>query len=186
MLIQVSTFWQLWFKVGGVPVTKSPWLDCHERYTNVELLLFTSLFGINGHLSDIVIDKKQCSPMMRWMIYRWWCEGEVIGHDGLLRVFSFTHPIRASGHVWGIYPQACPDVKRLVLLGLKSGSAILASDSPQNNNSQGFEWAIVNLWMYSTTPLLMVNHDTHSLLMMWWKRWWTVAKEPPYKHDKIY
>ena len=37
----------------------------------------------------------------------------VIGHGGLFRVFSFARPIRGFGHVYGIYPQTCPDGRRL-------------------------------------------------------------------------
>ena len=37
----------------------------------------------------------------------------MIGHSGLLRAFSFTRPIRGSGHVQEIYPQTCPDGRRL-------------------------------------------------------------------------
>ena len=36
----------------------------------------------------------------------------MIGHGGFLRVFSFTRPVRASGHVQGMYHQACPDETR--------------------------------------------------------------------------
>ena len=36
-----------------------------------------------------------------------------IGHGGLLRVFPFTCPMVGSGHVYGIYPQTCPDDQRL-------------------------------------------------------------------------
>ena len=36
---------------------------------------FTSLFGTNVLLSDIVIRLKRCSQLMRWMMFRWWCEG---------------------------------------------------------------------------------------------------------------
>ena len=36
---------------------------------------FTSLLGTNGILSDIVIRWKRCSQLIRWMMYRWWCEG---------------------------------------------------------------------------------------------------------------
>ena len=37
----------------------------------------------------------------------------VIGYGGLLRAFSFAHSIRGSGHVQGIYPQTCPDGRRI-------------------------------------------------------------------------
>ena len=37
----------------------------------------------------------------------------VIGHGGLLSVFSFARPIRGSGHVYGIYSQTCPEGRRL-------------------------------------------------------------------------
>ena len=47
----------------------------------------------------------------------------------MLRVFSFTRPIRGSGHVQGIYPQACPETRFLC----KSSSAILGSDGPRSD-----------------------------------------------------
>ena len=67
----------------------------------------------------------------------------VIGHGGLLRAFSFARPIRGAEHVQGIYPQACPDGRRLEfslcnlmpnLCGILRSCAILGSDSPQSNN----------------------------------------------------
>ena len=94
---------------------------CGTGCSSSKLLLNTSLFDTNGHLSDIVIWQKQCSPLMRWTMYRWWREGGVIGHGELLRVFSFTHPIRGSVHVFRqIYRQACPNVQRLVFFCSKA------------------------------------------------------------------
>ena len=67
----------------------------------------------------------------------------MIGHGGLLRAFSLARTIRGSGHVQGIYPQACLDGRRLEfslcnlmpkLCGILRISAILGSDSPQSNN----------------------------------------------------
>ena len=56
---------------------------------------FTSLFGTNGLLIDNLI---------RIQLMKCECTDDdvrvgVMGHGGLLRAFSFTHPIRGSGHV---------------------------------------------------------------------------------------
>ena len=68
----------------------------------------------------------------------------MIRHGGLLRSFSFSRPIRGSGHFQGIYPQTCPDGRRLswvllcnLMLKLRCisrSSAILGSDSPRCNS----------------------------------------------------
>ena len=76
---------------------------------------FTSLFGTNGLLSDMVYDK---NVVVNW--WDEWCTDDdvrvrVIGYGGLLRAFSFVLPIRGSGHVYVIYPQRCPDGRRLGL-----------------------------------------------------------------------
>ena len=48
----------------------------------------------------------------------------VIGHGGLLRVFSFARPIRGSGHVEAIYPQTCPDLGFAVQFNAETRAAI--------------------------------------------------------------
>ena len=70
----------------------------------------------------------------------------VIGHVGLLRTFSFAHPIRGSGHGYG---DVLPDMPRrpetwvslcnlmLKLRCISRSSAIIGSDSPQSNNRKG-------------------------------------------------
>ena len=68
---------------------------------------------------------------MRWMMYRWWCEG---GGDRAWWVIESVFPLLA---------QTCPDGRRLEfslcnlmlkLCGILRSFAILGSESPQSNN----------------------------------------------------
>ena len=65
--------WQFFLPVGFRGVNEMCLLGPVVVLVN---LCFTSLFGTNCLLSDIVIRLKSCSQLMRWMMYRWWwCEG---------------------------------------------------------------------------------------------------------------
>ena len=71
----------------------------------------------------------------------------MIGHGGLLRVFSSARPIRGSGYIY--MGDSSPDMLRrpetcislcnlmLKLRGISHSSAMLGSDRPQSNNSKG-------------------------------------------------
>ena len=55
----------------------------------------------------------------------------MIEHGGLLRVVSFTRPIKGSGHVYRIYPQICSNGRRLGFSYTKHSSSILGYDNPR-------------------------------------------------------
>ena len=64
-------------------------------------------------------------------------------YGGLLRVFSFTHSMRGSGYVYGIYPRTYSYGRQLVFRwpstlkrsDLSHGSVVLESDSPKSKYS---------------------------------------------------
>ena len=106
---------------------------------------FTSLFGTNGPLSDIVINK---NVVVNW--WDEWCTDDnvrvgMIGHGELLRTFSFSRPITGSGMSKRStlrHAQTAEDLVSmrnllLKLRGISRSSAILRSDSPQSNNRKG-------------------------------------------------
>ena len=107
---------------------------------------FTSLFGTNSLLSDIVKRLIRCSQLMRWMMYRWLFEG---GGDRAWWVIESVFLRSPNKGCWTCLgdlslemprrPETCVSLCNLMLklCGISRGSAILGSDSPQRNNSKG-------------------------------------------------
>ena len=99
---------------------------------------FTSLFGTKGLLSDIIIRWKRCSQLMRWMMYRWWCEG---GGDRAWWVIESVFLRSPNKGFWACLGDILPDMPRrpervfpVQLCGILRSLAILGSDNPQSNN----------------------------------------------------
>ena len=60
---------------------------------------------------------------MRWMIYRWWCEGGVIGHGGLF-----------SACLGDLPPDMPKHLEKLIFFVQTLSSAFLGLDSPELSN----------------------------------------------------
>ena len=83
---------------------------------------------------------------MRWMVYRWWCDG---GGDRAWWVIESVFFRLPDKEFWACLGDLPPDIPRrpeiwvslcnvmLKLHGISRSSAILRSDSPQNNNMKG-------------------------------------------------
>ena len=132
---------------------------------------------------------------MRWMMYRWWCEG---GGDRAWWVIESVFLRSPDKGFWAclgdIYPQTCPDGQRLEFrCAIKCWncsicSAILGSDSLQSNNRKDH-----SLWVTPFIPRERPNvkHAIASYLrlprpisapalmrVLHWLRCW--AEEPGY------
>ena len=86
---------------------------------------------------------KQCRQLMRWMMYRWWCEG---GGDRAWWVIESVFLRSPDKGFWACLGDIPPDMPRrpetwvslynlmMKLCGISRSSAILGSDSPKCNN----------------------------------------------------
>ena len=67
----------------------------------------------------------------------------MIGHGGLLRAFSFARPVRGAAHVWGIYPQTCPDLGFAVQFNVETPWHFAQRlDYGQIRGGRSFPWII--------------------------------------------
>ena len=83
---------------------------------------------------------------MRWMMYRWWCEG---GGDRAWWIIESVFLRSPNKGFWACLGDLLPDMPRwpetwvslcdlmLKLRGISRSFAILGSDSPQSNNRKG-------------------------------------------------
>ena len=93
---------------------------------------------------------------MRWMMYRWWCEG---GGDRAWWVIESVFLRSPDKGFWACLGDIPPDMPRrpetwvslcylmLKLCGISRSSAILGSDSPQSNNRKDH-----SLWVTPFIP----------------------------------
>ena len=93
---------------------------------------------------------------MRWMMYRWWCEG---GGDRAWRVIESVFLRSFDKGFWACLGDVPQDMPRwpetwvllcnllLKLCGISRSSAILGSDSPQSNNRKDH-----TLWVTPFVP----------------------------------
>ena len=93
---------------------------------------------------------------MRWMMYRWWCEG---GGDRAWWVIESVFLRSPDKGFWACLGDIPPDMPRrpetwvslynlmMKLCGISRSSAILGSDSPQSNNGKDH-----SLWVTPFIP----------------------------------
>ena len=93
---------------------------------------------------------------MRWMMYRWWCEG---GGDRAWWVIESVFLRSPDKGFWACLGDIPPDMPRrpetwvslynlmMNLFGISRSSAILGSDSPQSNNRKDH-----SLWVTPFIP----------------------------------
>ena len=132
---------------------------------------------------------------MRWMMYRWWCEG---GGDRAWWVIESVFLRSPNKGFWACLGDLPTDIPRrpetwvslcnlmLELCGISRSSAILGSDSPQSNNRKGNPIHIIprerpNVLKHAIAGYLRLSQPTLAPALMrelHWHRSW--EEEPGY------